>query len=113
MVGICRGAQLLNVMNGGKLHQHVTGHGTSHRMRTLTDDEFRVTSTHHQMMIPAEDHQLLGYAIDIAFAGSQPEPEVVWYPRTKSMCVQFHPERLEETSAGYQYFQKLLKDFIL
>lgn len=52
MVGICRGAQFLHVMNGGKLWQHVTGHsGQDHIIYDL-DEDARILSTsiHHQML---------------------------------------------------------------
>lgn len=68
-VGICRGAQFLHVMNGGKLWQDVSGHLTTHPALCRPDDRltdkqntnlwtatksvdgrFWVSSTHHQMM---------------------------------------------------------------
>lgn len=62
-VGICRGGQFLNVMNGGKLWQDVDRHTNYH---TLWDphiqEEFFVTSTHHQQMIPHHSGVLVAYA---------------------------------------------------
>jgi gamma-glutamyl-gamma-aminobutyrate hydrolase PuuD len=53
LVGICRGAQFLNAMNGGTLWQHVDNHGRDHMMLDLTTGQvIKVTSTHHQMMRP-------------------------------------------------------------
>jgi hypothetical protein len=102
-VGICRGGQFLNVMNGGKMYQHVTGHDKSHMMYdTLTHDEFEVTSSHHQMMIPGAGAEILGYSENvgglfigedgIAVAAPKTEYEVLWYERTNSLCYQPHPE---------------------
>jgi hypothetical protein len=60
-VGICRGGQFLNVMNGGTLWQDVDGHAIrgEHEMileipvqGKLLSRKVGVTSTHHQMMIP-------------------------------------------------------------
>lgn len=62
-VGICRGGQFLNVMNGGWLWQHVDKHaiGGTHPLNyTFIDPQLGekvtrvvpVTSTHHQMMMP-------------------------------------------------------------
>lgn len=53
MVGICRGAQFLHVMNGGKLWQHVNNHSTinPHPITILrTGQEILSSSRHHQMM---------------------------------------------------------------
>ena len=63
--GICRGAQFVHVMNGGKLWQHVLGHATGRnhvakidhtafinpgQMRKEYGETMFVSSTHHQMM---------------------------------------------------------------
>lgn len=62
LVGICRGGQFLNVMNGGSLWQHVDKHAihgehtcwyrTPLGERSYSEQSFLVNSTHHQMMIP-------------------------------------------------------------
>lgn len=52
MFGICRGAQFLHVMNGGKLWQHVNNHSSGdHLIYDLTENVTIVsTSMHHQML---------------------------------------------------------------
>lgn len=112
MVGICRGAQFLNVMNGGKLWQHVNNHrsGTHMMIDTLGGDTIEVTSTHHQMMIPSKDAEILGIAFESTEWENQKErwriastnnrhdqvpqydTEIVWYKDSKSLCFQPHPE---------------------
>lgn len=57
MLGICRGAQFLWVMNGGKLYQHIDHHVGDHpmydvRKKTTID---RVSSVHHQCCIRNSD----------------------------------------------------------
>lgn len=110
MLGICRGAQLLNCLNGGKLFQHVNNHGHDHDMLDLISGEIiTVTSTHHQMMRP---NLKLGKILGIASESSShsadnldetlkpnskelaegKDIEVVWYPNTRSLCIQGHPE---------------------
>lgn len=105
-VGICRGSQLLNCLNGGKLWQDVTGHQRSHEMLYLpTSEVMEVTSTHHQMMRPGAGGVVLGVADcatrKTAERDSYPEfryddhhkdTEIVWYPATSTLCIQGHPE---------------------
>lgn len=62
MAGICRGAQFLHVMSGGKLWQHVDGHAVPQGHMTkcqMTGREIPVTSTHHQMLRLTGSERLL------------------------------------------------------
>lgn len=124
-VGICRGGQFLNVMNGGRMFQHVNGHSSMHNMVTHHGDVIKVTSTHHQMMRPAYDGQLLGYAreshkrefmkgdrITTEYAKHK-DPEVVFYPKTNSLCFQPHPEfTCDGVDECREYFYELLEDLL-
>lgn len=110
LLGICRGAQLLNCLNGGTLWQHVNNHGRSHMMTVLaTNQQIRITSTHHQMMRPNfETGQVLAVANEATekyadpdhwsnkggafFKDDHKDTEIVWYPRSHSLCIQGHPE---------------------
>lgn len=107
MVGICRGAQFLNVMNGGKLWQDVNNHATGegHDVLDIKSGKIRrnMTSTHHQMMRPGKDAEVLATACLSTAKHAQfeqvvrPKPdqddvEVVWYPDSLSLCFQPHPE---------------------
>ncbi len=110
LLGICRGAQLLNCLNGGSLYQDVDGHNQSHPMfDTRTNEVLQVTSTHHQQMRP---NPLEGKVIGVsdmsrhklsASSGYEKFPlsgyirngrdvEIMWYPLTRSLCIQGHPE---------------------
>lgn len=106
-IGICRGGQLLNVLNGGWMWQHVSGHAAyaGHEMQdVLFGKKLRVTSTHHQMMIPClqAGAEVLAFAEGLATHMETGHPdgrkhdgfdtEVVWYDRTNSLCFQPHPE---------------------
>lgn len=121
-VGICRGGQFLNVMNGGSLWQDVDCHAISgeHPLmyetfigeRSTVQRSVMVTSTHHQMMIPSIKNGAKVWAwaglstkksSGIRMAnkqwlfvepktGHQTDAEIVFYPRTKSLCFQPHPE---------------------
>lgn len=129
-VGICRGGQFLNVMNGGKMWQHVTGHaGCNHQvMDTITNNTYLVSSTHHQMMRPGADAEIVAVAREarakyaatetwyLTEADKSPvewfdDPEVLWYPSTRSLCFQPHPEfnGVEECT---NYFFELIERYI-
>ena len=84
-VGICRGGQFLNVMNSGKLVQHIEGHGRSHNVLDWEGRVHHVTSTHHQAIVPNAMGRVLAAAGDGIV-------EAVWYDRTKCLCFQPHPE---------------------
>lgn len=118
-VGICRGAQFLNVMVGnGKMYQHVTDHAVYglHTMKLCRPlkgfcEEVEVTSTHHQMMIPGPGGDVL-YAANRAMlkctdedetryqeatrAGIYDDTEVVLYNDRQTLCYQPHPEYLDK-----------------
>lgn len=129
MCGICRGSQFLTVMNGGLLVQHIDNHGIpgTHQVRDMSGivgGDVGVTSTHHQMMYPfnlaSDTYQILaGCSITDKVQGMPDgyddlplDVEAVWYPNTKCLCVQFHPEYMPKDSDGYKYYQALLSAFI-
>jgi len=126
-VGICRGGQFLNVMNGGSMYQHVDGHaiGGLHVMTdTQTGEKLLTTSTHHQMMRPAEDGLVVATANEATFkenmdgdkvivtdpVGMQnsDDVEVVYYEGTNTLCHQGHPEYMEPEHESVVYFFNLL-----
>lgn len=104
MVGICRGGQFLNVMNGGAMYQHVTNHVGSHMITDLlTGDNIYASSTHHQMMMPSENAVLVACSAQGGtrewYEGKQfkqdvckQDYEVVLYEETQCLCFQPHPE---------------------
>lgn len=86
--GICRGAQLITALNGGKLKQHIEGHtGGGHSILHRNGTVIKTNSCHHQMMLPPSEDNVLGRAPD----GTT---ELVYYPETRSYGVQGHPEWL-------------------
>lgn len=127
-LGICRGSQLLTVLNGGKLIQNVTGHTKDHNIhlkpinkrkpleirrsvyvKPLQFLTLKMTSTHHQMMFPynlkKEDYSIIGWSQkylskeylngndeNIKLPEKFLEPEIVFYKRSNSLCIQGHPE---------------------
>jgi GMP synthase-like glutamine amidotransferase len=118
-VGICRGAQLLNVLCGGSLWQDVNNHGKSHKALSYHDGhkEIEVTSTHHQMMIP---NYALGYEFLVARESTEKrgerrgkaspdaksedfydDCEGVYYTDFNSLCFQPHPEYGHKQTEAY------------
>ena len=108
IVGICRGAQLVNCLNGGSLWQHVDNHTRDHFLHTHKGEKIFVTSTHHQMMIPHKTEGIvLAWAqlstiklrenvawgcLDPKASKDDPDTEVVYYSKHKHLCFQPHPE---------------------
>lgn len=119
MLGICRGAQLLCALNGGRLWQHVENHGRTHEIRlTETNELLKVTSTHHQMMRPTNEMKVLGVSAKVlsplkynengAYHAEEDEAEIVFIPQARALCIQGHPEYTPPTSE----FSRLTKDLI-
>ena len=109
LLGICRGSQLLTVLSGGKLIQHVDGHNSDHDIVNNSGSRFKMTSSHHQMVYPFDmdkkNYELLYYSEyfrsntylngnneQIKLSKDFLEPEIVYYNNTNSLCIQGHPE---------------------
>ncbi len=121
MAGICRGGQFLNVMNGGRIWQHIDNHAKSHKVIDIdTGESFVATSTHHQMMNPHKSGKILAIANvsskreKIGKAGQilslvttpkwRNDIEAVFYLKSKSLCFQPHPEFLGFDKLSNRYF---------
>jgi gamma-glutamyl-gamma-aminobutyrate hydrolase PuuD len=105
MMGICRGAQFLHVMNGGVLYQDVDNHNSQHaifdivKQRTISP----VSSVHHQMckFNPGGRQQIIADAInaterwldaDTVIEGRMADIEAYFYRETVCLGFQGHPE---------------------
>ncbi len=110
--GICRGGQLLNVLNGGKLWQDVDGHGRPHNMLDLqTGETIWTSSVHHQQFILGATGKAVATCREssvkimegLNWYRGESDPnfdddvEVAWYEDDRALCIQGHPEY-----AGYQ-----------
>lgn len=123
MVGICRGAQLLCVLNGGSLWQDVDNHGYNHNVIMEDGYKLQVTSTHHQMMRPTKEMKILGVSAEVLSpqkgdetgytTNRDPEAEIVFIPKTKTLCIQGHPEYTKVDSLFSQLTVKLIKEHLL
>lgn len=130
VIGVCRGAQLLCAFAGGALWQHTNGHNKAHDITTSEGQIFKlVPADHHQMMdLRNTSSQVLAWAThrqstfydaEIVDASNknavhvQMEPEVVFFPGTKSLAIQPHPEWINNTEDDFnvwvnQQIQNLL-----
>lgn len=125
-VGICRGAQLLHVMNGGKLWQHIEGHTQNHPLMYETETGLRrsyvVSSTHHQMMrAPFPEGVVWGVANETRKRELTPgrvflvgdkhwgDAEIVHYPKTNTLCFQPHPEMMTPKTTRELFYRCLVR----
>ena len=127
-LGICRGAQLLNCLNGGKLYQDVNNHTRDHEMIDIRSGEIiKITSTHHQQMRVGDGGLVIGVANESTYKAydghkldvrRHPEMrhgndlEVVWYAATKTLCIQGHPEYVP-TSRFADYTLELIQSLYI
>jgi putative glutamine amidotransferase len=98
VVGVCRGSQLLNVLFGGDLSQHVDGHagGRGHGLATAAGSAAR-RALGRRPEIPSEHHQavrVLGRGLRVTATAPDGLVEAVEVPgRRFALGTQWHPER--------------------
>jgi gamma-glutamyl-gamma-aminobutyrate hydrolase PuuD len=123
IMGICRGSQLICALSGGRLVQHLTGHGGSHKIRTNDGRLILVNSTHHQNQVPPKDAIPLAWAEprqSVVYENSGPndlidlneEYDVVYYPKVRAIGIQYHPEAMEKNSEAFRYPYELYLKFL-
>lgn len=129
MIGICRGAQLLCVLSGGRLVQHQENKNRYHKLyfKPKTNEEMTlpamvsISSEHHQLAYPFDMHpslyRVLASAAESRFhldgkgvemLGNVPEPEIVYYPLTRCLGIQGHPEWMYPKKELYNHTFNLL-----
>lgn len=122
MVGICRGAQFLCVMAGGKLIQHVENHHSNHLMQIQEGKTININSIHHQMQLPPKDAIVLGWC-DPPISNChwldndnqikvKKESEVVYYPNINAIGFQYHPEIMDKESEGFKYCVRMTETLL-
>lgn len=101
--------------------QNVDKHGSSHVVKDLwTKEEFLASSTHHQMMRPHRECVVVAVADNIATKKEAMSPqgavlvftpvegeqdiEVVYWPETRCLCFQPHPEFVEASECRLAFF---------
>ena len=137
VIGICRGLQLLDAVNGGKLIQHTTGVGSLARVTVLTqpetwsfDGEIDVvyddiddecSACHHQMV---DSYSTTGIVIGESYNDNGIRcfdqrgdlshtvymlPEIIYWPEKKHLAVQFHPEWHDPDHKMNEYLRGVIK----
>lgn len=132
VIGICRGAQLLTVLNGGNLVQHVTNHaGGRHKMIDQMGNVFEITSLHHQMCYPFDidkkDYDILftsyparssvykGSGIDPEVIEANGEPEIIVFHKDDQpigLGVQGHPEMMNYDGKTVSMYNDLIDKYL-
>ena len=119
--GICRGAQLINAVLGGRLLQNIAGHRAPvrgepafHPVRAvegsilfdLYDRDFKVNAYHHQAVLT------LGNGLTVTARAQDGTVEGFEHSRLPLFGVQWHPERIldgeEGTANGLPLFRYFL-----
>lgn len=123
-LGICRGAQLLNCLVGGKLYQDI-GHPGYHELVTDEGQRFPSNSVHHQMLRVAEGaiikawtenlsdghHLWMKDGVEANDEVVEKEPEIVIYPEHRMVLVQGHPE-FDSSNPRLHTFRQYVFDLI-
>lgn len=130
IIGICRGAQLLCAVAGGRLLQHVSGHaGRNHSITTNDGRNYQTSSVHHQMMYPFDvEHEMIAWSTDklsrvytnsnnendaYMMEPSTIEPEIVYFPKIRGLAIQGHPEFMDERCDFVQYCLELVSKYLI
>lgn len=134
IIGVCRGAQMLCAFSGGSLYQDVSGHNSGDHLVVCSDGTtIQTNSCHHQVMCMEDingescDHVVLGTAFDVESSftysnkGQRSHPatyhppvayEAVWFPETKGLAIQWHPEWMSMNSPATQKIFEWIEEFI-
>jgi putative glutamine amidotransferase len=119
LLGVCRGAQALNVARGGTLHQHVAGHrqvepGTvrtesvdveagTRLARLVGAGPLRVNSFHHQAV------DALGAGLRVSARAQDGTVEAIEGDGGFALGVQWHAETLAEDPVQLALFEALVQ----
>lgn len=130
IIGICRGSQLVCALNKGILVQHQDNPNYMHNINTYDGKVLNITSTHHQAAYPfrlsEDEYKVLGWTENMLpfhkggnneELNPKVECEIVYYPKTKSLGIQGHPEMMypsrdQSSYETIQYLQDLLDKFM-
>lgn len=119
MLGICRGAQFLYVMKGGKLWQDLDKHNSGSHTATLldTNQTLTISSVHHQAcrfggvtgmkLVMSANHSQRREAVEVMQTGNMTDIEAFYFESNAILGIQGHPEY-----DGFPAYSKLCIDLI-
>jgi GMP synthase-like glutamine amidotransferase len=108
-LGVCRGAQLLNALNGGSMWQNVNNHSNGkHIIEDIKGRARTVSTVHHQMMRPGATACIIAWTRRATM--TEEDPEVILYPLDRALCYQPHPEW--DIGLNRDYFFDLIEEFL-
>ena len=124
IVGVCRGAQLACALNGGILVQDIDGHFNTHPITTIEGEVVLASSLHHQMMgLWNTKHELFAWTSEprsrdyigitkeeLKLIGDI-EPEIVYFPESRCLAIQGHPEFVDPFHPFNKLTRKLLNRY--
>lgn len=124
IIGICRGSQLACVMNHGRLVQDQPNPRGVHDIITYDGHVIPMTSTHHQAQFPFNlveglDYKLLAWTegmLNYHEDGNRNEmnppveAEIVYYPKTRTLAIQGHPEYVSREDKSFSSMFKWLDE---
>lgn len=132
IIGVCRGAQMLCALQGGRLVQDVTGHsGAPHPIQDVqSGDTVTTSSVHHQMMYPfdRDGNQLPGEIVAVSkpishhymdlndiekekLLSLSGEPEI-YYFKDGGIGIQGHPEYMSENYPFNKYVKRIIDTYV-
>ena len=125
VIGVCRGAQLLCAVAGGKLVQDVHYHCETHNITTDDGRTIKTSSVHHQMMYPfnmdESKYKMIAWAdrprsanhYEGVTVAPPVEPEIIYFPEIKGLAIQGHPEFMDAQCEFVQYCNDLVKEYLV
>lgn len=106
ILGVCRGAQLLNVALGGALHLHLPSHSMheagaepGHHVRIAPDSRLREAIGSDSIWVNSMHHQAVaepGAGLRVVAWSDDGTPEAVEHELAPVMGIQWHPEKLAD-----------------